>query len=194
MNPCAHSRPVHDVQVRPAEALRQAGDDGAAAGCAPVTAGGSRPGQPSKSRSANSSTAAKPGCFPGAAGRDARLSRACLASATGHHPHHACPEDSASRDSRHDRWRVVYNAGGPSVPTGRRRPQVRPEISQYLELARAELLPFDPETSAVRMRWARATVAVLDGQSAPRIRPIAAADRSALATNPAAGLSAIRSA
>lgn len=68
VNPCAHSRPVHDVQVRPAEALRQAGDDGAAAGCAPVTAGGSRPGQPSKSRSANSSTAAKPGCFPGAAG------------------------------------------------------------------------------------------------------------------------------
>ena len=56
------------------------------------------------------------------------------------------------------------------------------------------LLPFDPETSAVRMRWARATVAVLDGQSAPRIRRIAAADRSALATNPAAGLSAIRSA
>ena len=65
---------------------------------------------------------------------------------------------------------------------------------QHLELARAELLPFNPETSAVRMRWARATVAVLDGQSAPRIRRIAAADRSALATNPAAGLSAIRSA
>ena len=51
-----------------------------------------------------------------------------------------------------------------------------------------------PETAVTRMRWARATVAVLDGQSAPRIRRTAAADRSALATNPAAGLSAIRSA
>jgi len=41
---------------------------------------------------------------------------------------------------------------------------------------------------------ARATVAVPHGQSAPRIRRIAADDSSALATNPAAGLSAIRSA
>jgi hypothetical protein len=31
-----------------------------------------------------------------------------------------------------------------------------------------------PETAAVRMRWARATVAALDGQSVPRIWPIAA--------------------
>jgi hypothetical protein len=44
-----------------------------------------------------------------------------------------------------------------------------------------------PEISAVRMRWARATVAVRDGQSAPRIRRTAAADRSALATNPRRG-------
>ena len=51
-----------------------------------------------------------------------------------------------------------------------------------------------PETAAARMRWARATMAVLDDQSAPRTRRIAAADSSALATNPAAGLSAIRSA
>jgi hypothetical protein len=51
-----------------------------------------------------------------------------------------------------------------------------------------------PETAAVRMRWARATVAALDGQSVPRIRRIAAADSSALGRNPMAGLSAIRSA
>lgn len=37
-----------------------------------------------------------------------------------------------------------------------------------------------PETAAVRMRWARATAAVLDGQPAPRMRRIAAADGSAL--------------
>ena len=31
-----------------------------------------------------------------------------------------------------------------------------------------------PETAAVRMRWVRATLAALDGQSVPRIRRIAA--------------------
>jgi hypothetical protein len=58
-----------------------------------------------------------------------------------------------------------------------------------------------PETAAVRMRWARAAVAVLDArpavldaQPAARMRRMAAADRSALARNPAAGLSAVRSA
>ena len=50
-----------------------------------------------------------------------------------------------------------------------------------------------PETAAVRMRWARTTVAALDGQSGPRIRRIAA-DSSAFGRNPTAGLSAIRSA
>ena len=44
-----------------------------------------------------------------------------------------------------------------------------------------------PETAAVRMRWARAAMAVLDGQSAPRIRRKAMAGRSALARNPAEG-------
>jgi hypothetical protein len=51
-----------------------------------------------------------------------------------------------------------------------------------------------PETAAVRMRWARATVAVLDGQPVPGMRRIAAADSSALGKNPVAGLSAISSA
>ena len=51
-----------------------------------------------------------------------------------------------------------------------------------------------PETAAVRMRWARATVAALDGQSVPRIRRTAAADSFVLGRNPMAGLSAIRSA
>jgi hypothetical protein len=51
-----------------------------------------------------------------------------------------------------------------------------------------------PETAAGRMRWARATVAALDGQSVPRTRRIAAADSSASGRNPTAGLSAIRSA
>ena len=51
-----------------------------------------------------------------------------------------------------------------------------------------------PETAGARMRWARATVTVLEGQSVPRTRRMAAADSSALATNPAAALSAIRSA
>jgi hypothetical protein len=37
-----------------------------------------------------------------------------------------------------------------------------------------------PETAAVRMRWARATAAVLDGQPAPRMRRIAAAGSPAL--------------
>jgi hypothetical protein len=51
-----------------------------------------------------------------------------------------------------------------------------------------------PETAAVRMRWARATVAALDGQPVRRIRRMAAADSSVLGRNPMAGLSAIRSA
>jgi hypothetical protein len=51
-----------------------------------------------------------------------------------------------------------------------------------------------PETASARMRWARATVAALEGQPAARIWRTASADSSALGTNPAAGLSAIRSA
>jgi hypothetical protein len=51
-----------------------------------------------------------------------------------------------------------------------------------------------PETAAVRMRWARATVAAIGGQPVPRIWRIAAADSSALGRNPTAGLSVIRSA
>jgi hypothetical protein len=51
-----------------------------------------------------------------------------------------------------------------------------------------------PETAAARMRWARGVVAVLDGQLARRIRPMAAADSSALGRKPMTGLSAIRSA
>ena len=51
-----------------------------------------------------------------------------------------------------------------------------------------------PETATARMRWARATVAVLQGQSVPRMRRMAAADSSVLGRNPAAGLSAISSA
>jgi hypothetical protein len=51
-----------------------------------------------------------------------------------------------------------------------------------------------PETAAARMCWARATVAVLDTQRALRIRPMAAADNSALGRKPMTGLSATRSA
>ncbi len=51
-----------------------------------------------------------------------------------------------------------------------------------------------PETAAVRMRWARATVAILEGQSVPRTRRMVADDSSAWGRNPARGLSAIRSA
>jgi len=51
-----------------------------------------------------------------------------------------------------------------------------------------------PEIAAVRMRWARAAVAVLQGQRVPRMRRIAAAESSASGRNPAAGLSAISSA
>jgi len=51
-----------------------------------------------------------------------------------------------------------------------------------------------PETAAVRMRWARGAVAVLQGQLVPRMRWIAAAENSALGRNPTAGLSAISSA
>jgi hypothetical protein len=51
-----------------------------------------------------------------------------------------------------------------------------------------------PETAAVRMHWARATVAVLDGRSVPRIRWMPADDSTALGRNPATGLWAIRSA
>ena len=51
-----------------------------------------------------------------------------------------------------------------------------------------------PETAAVRMRWARATVASLEGQPVPRTRRMVADDSSALGRKPATGLSAIRSA
>ena len=51
-----------------------------------------------------------------------------------------------------------------------------------------------PETAAVRMRWARATVAILEGQPVPRTRRVVADDSSALGRKPATGLSAIRSA
>jgi hypothetical protein len=51
-----------------------------------------------------------------------------------------------------------------------------------------------PETAAVRMRWARATVAILEGQPVPRTRRIVADDSSAFGGNPATGRSAIRSA
>jgi hypothetical protein len=51
-----------------------------------------------------------------------------------------------------------------------------------------------PETAAVRMRWARATVAILEGQPVPGTRRMVAADSSAFGRKPATGLSAIRSA
>jgi hypothetical protein len=51
-----------------------------------------------------------------------------------------------------------------------------------------------PETAAVRMRWARTTVAILEGQPVPRTRRMVADDSSALGRNRATGLSAIRSA
>ena len=51
-----------------------------------------------------------------------------------------------------------------------------------------------PETAAVRMRWARAKVAILEGQPVPRTRRVVADDSSALGRKPATGLSAIRSA
>jgi hypothetical protein len=51
-----------------------------------------------------------------------------------------------------------------------------------------------PETAAVRMRWARATMAILEGPPVPRTRQIVGDDGSALGRNAATGLSAIRSA
>ncbi|HJY03837.1 MAG TPA: hypothetical protein VJ351_23780 [Streptosporangiaceae bacterium] len=51
-----------------------------------------------------------------------------------------------------------------------------------------------PEIAAGRMRWARATVAILEGQPVPRTRRMVADDSSALSRKPATGLSAIRSA
>jgi hypothetical protein len=51
-----------------------------------------------------------------------------------------------------------------------------------------------PETAAVRMRWARATVAILEGQPVPRARRMVADHRSALGRKTATGLSAVRSA
>jgi hypothetical protein len=51
-----------------------------------------------------------------------------------------------------------------------------------------------PDTAALRMRWARAMVMDLNGQSIRRTRRMAAPDSCAFGTNPAAGLSAIRSA
>src|SRR5260370_28803846 len=51
-----------------------------------------------------------------------------------------------------------------------------------------------PETAAVRMRWARASVPILEGQSVPGIRRMSAADSSAPGGNAATKLPAIRSA
>jgi len=51
-----------------------------------------------------------------------------------------------------------------------------------------------PDSAALRMRWARAAVAILEGEPAPRIRRMAGTDVSARHGNPAAELSAIRSA
>jgi hypothetical protein len=61
-----------------------------------------------------------------------------------------------------------------------------------------------PDTAAPRMRWARAAVGLLPGQlvpsqpgpsqPVPRMRRMPAAESSAFGRNPAAGLSAIRSA
>ena len=51
-----------------------------------------------------------------------------------------------------------------------------------------------PDTATLRMRWARTVVRDLNDQSIPRTRRIAAPDSCALGTNPATGLSAIRSA
>jgi hypothetical protein len=51
-----------------------------------------------------------------------------------------------------------------------------------------------PDSAALRMRWARAAVAILEGESVPRIRRMAGADVSAFRRNPAAELPAIRSA
>ena len=49
-----------------------------------------------------------------------------------------------------------------------------------------------PETAAARMRWARTVVAVLDAQTIPGVRRMAAADSPAPGRKPAAGLLAIR--
>jgi len=51
-----------------------------------------------------------------------------------------------------------------------------------------------PETAAVQMRWARATVTILEGHPVSRTRQLALVDSSASGRNRAAGLSAIRSA
>ncbi len=51
-----------------------------------------------------------------------------------------------------------------------------------------------PDSAALRMRWARAAVAILEGESAPRIRSMAGTDVSVFHRNPATELSAIRSA
>jgi hypothetical protein len=51
-----------------------------------------------------------------------------------------------------------------------------------------------PEVAAVRMRWARATVAILEGQPVPRTRRVVAGDSIASGRKPVTGLSAIRSA
>jgi hypothetical protein len=51
-----------------------------------------------------------------------------------------------------------------------------------------------PETAAVRMRWARAAVAILEGQSVPGTRRMSAADGSVSGGNAATKLPAIRSA
>jgi hypothetical protein len=51
-----------------------------------------------------------------------------------------------------------------------------------------------PETAAVRMRWARATVGILEGQAVPRTRRMVADDSSASGRNPVTGRPAVRSA
>jgi hypothetical protein len=51
-----------------------------------------------------------------------------------------------------------------------------------------------PETAAVQMRWARATVAILKGHPVPGTWQMALVDSSASGRNPAARLSAIWSA
>jgi hypothetical protein len=50
-----------------------------------------------------------------------------------------------------------------------------------------------PETAAVQMRWARATVAIVGGHPVPGTRQMATVGSSASGRDPAAGLSAISS-
>jgi hypothetical protein len=76
------------------------------------------------------------------------------------------------------------------------RPGTRPTTTWHSSCAGriTQELGDHPDTAIFRMRWARAVVRDLNGQSIPRTRRIATPDSRALGTNPAAGLSAIRSA